>query len=61
MATLSATRCNPVIREFYQRLRQAGKPFKVALVAAMHKLLTILNAILRHNRPWDPTLHASKT
>lgn len=61
MATLSATRCNPVIREFYQRLRQAGKPFKVALVAAMHKLLTILNAILRHNRPWDPSLHASKT
>ena len=61
MATLSAIRCNPVIRAFYERLRQAGKPAKVALVAAMHKLLTILNAILRHKRPWDPALHASKT
>jgi transposase len=61
MATLSAIRCNPVIRAFYERLRQAGKPSKVALVAAMHKLLTILNAILRHKRPWNPALHASKT
>ena len=42
MATLVATRCNPVIRAFYQRLRAAGKPPKVAVVAAMHKLLTIL-------------------
>lgn len=61
MATLAAIRCNPVIRAFYQRLRQAGKPPKVALVAAMHKLLTILNAILRHNRPWDPALYANNT
>jgi transposase len=54
MATLVATRHNPVIRTFYQRLRQAGKPPKVALVAAMHKLLTILNAIVKHQKPWAP-------
>jgi transposase len=47
MATLVAVRCNPVIRGFYERLRQAGKPFKVALTACMRKLLTILNALVR--------------
>jgi transposase len=52
MATLVATRHNPVIRAFYQRLCAAGKPKKVALVACMHKLLRILNAILRHRTPW---------
>lgn len=55
MATLSALRFNPVIRTFYQRLRAAGKPAKVALVAAMHKLLHILNAIVAHRTPWTPT------
>lgn len=54
MATLVATRCNPVIRGFYQRLRLAGKPRLVALVAAMRKLLTILNAMLKHQQPWQP-------
>lgn len=54
MATLVATRHNPVIRTFYQRLRAAGKPPKVALVAAMHKLLTILNAMLKRGTPWTP-------
>lgn len=58
MATLSATRFNPVIRLFYQRLVAAGKPKKVALTAAMHKLLTILNAILRHKQPWQNQLSA---
>jgi transposase len=53
MAVLTATNCNPVIREFYQRLREAGKPAKVALTACMRKLLTILNAIVKHERPWD--------
>lgn len=53
MATLSATRFNPSIRTFYQRLVDAGKPKKVALTAAMRKLLTILNAILRHKQPWQ--------
>jgi transposase len=52
MATLVATRRNPVIATFYRRLRDAGKPAKVARVAAMHKLLTILNAILRSQQPW---------
>lgn len=52
MATMSATRFNPVIREYYQRLLQAGKLKKVALVAAMHKLLTILNAMVKQQTPW---------
>jgi transposase len=56
MAALVATRCNPTIRNFYQRLVVAGKAKKVALVACMRKLLTILNSMLKHNRPWDPDL-----
>lgn len=52
MATLVATRWNPVIKTFYRRLRDTGKPPKVALIAATRKLLTILNAILRSQRPW---------
>ena len=52
MATLAATRCNPVIRTQYARLLAAGKPKKVALVACMRKLLTILNAMLKHHSPW---------
>ena len=54
MGTLVATRFNPVIREFYQRLLAAGKPKKVALVACMRKFLVILNAILKHRVPWQP-------
>ena len=54
MATLVATRCNPVIRAFYQRLRAAGKPPLVALIAAMRKLLTILNAMVKHQALWHP-------
>jgi transposase len=52
MATLAATRFNPTIRAFYQRLRKLGKLPKVALVAAMRKLLTILNAMIRDQTPW---------
>lgn len=52
MAALTASRCNPVCKAFYQRLRAAGKPPKVALVAVMHKLLTVLNAIVRSGQPW---------
>jgi transposase len=61
MATLVATRCNPVIRAFYQRLLAAGKPKKVALTACMRKLLCILNAMVKHHRPWnpDPTLQGA--
>ena len=53
MGTLRATRCNPAIRRFYDRLLAAGKAKKVALVACMHKLLTILNAMLKHQTPWQ--------
>src|SRR5712692_5669960 len=53
MGTLRATRCNPAIRLFYDRLLAAGKAKKVALVACMHKLLTILNAMRKHQTPWQ--------
>jgi len=52
MTALAATRANPVIRAFFERLRAAGKPFKVALTACMRKLLTILNAMVRHDTRW---------
>lgn len=54
MAALAATRSNPVIRAQYQRLLEAGKLKKVALVACMRKLLTILNAMVRDSKPWQP-------
>jgi transposase len=57
MATVSATTHNPVIREFYQRLLAKGKPRKVALVACMRKLLTILNAMARDHAVWDAAKH----
>jgi transposase len=59
MAALVATRWNPVIRAFYQRLRTAGKAPKVALVAAMRKLLTIVNAMVHHGTPWHPVVAAN--
>jgi transposase len=52
MACLVAIRHNPALKSFYRRLRAAGKPARLALVAAMRKLLTILNAILRTGHPW---------
>lgn len=52
MATLVATRYNPVIQQHYQRLLGTGKKKKVALVACMRKLLVILNAMLREQKPW---------
>jgi transposase len=52
MACLVAIRHNPALKSFYRRLREAGKPARLALVAVMRKLLTILNAILRDQRPW---------
>lgn len=57
MATLSATRFNPAIRAFYERLLAKGKPFKVAMVACMRKLLTILNAMVRDGTTWNAQLH----
>ena len=55
MAAVVASRWNPVLRPFYQRLRAAGKPAKVALIAVARKLLTILNAMLRDQCPWQTT------
>jgi transposase len=52
MATFNAIRCNPQLKSYYQRLRDAGKPYKLALTACMHKLLNILNALLRNNTHW---------
>jgi transposase len=52
MGALAAARCNPTIKEFYERLVGAGKPKKVALVACMRKLLTILNSMLKHRTSW---------
>lgn len=57
MATLSAVRYNPPIKAFYARLLARGKPKKVAWVACMHKLLTILNAMARDQAPWNPQRH----
>jgi transposase len=56
MSTWSASKWNPVIRVFYNRLRANGKPPKVAQVACMRKLLTILNAMVRDSRSWDPSI-----
>jgi transposase len=57
MATLSAVRHNPILKAHYERLLAAGEGKKVALVACMRKLLTILNAIAKHSSKRDPTLH----
>lgn len=56
MATLAATRFNPVIKAFHQRLREAGKVPKVAIVACMRKLLTILNAMMKTGQKWKPVM-----
>ncbi len=61
MASLSAIRFNAVIKPFYERLLAKGKPKKVAIVACMHKMLTILNAIVKSNKPWDEHHFAPKT
>jgi len=54
MAALAAIRCNPLIKDFANRLTQHGKPFKVVITACMRKLLVILNAIVKSGRPWNP-------
>jgi transposase len=54
VATVAAVRCNPVLKPFYQRLRARGKPPKVALVAAMRRMLLILNAMLKSHTTWRP-------
>lgn len=60
MASLSAKRHNKVIKEMYDRLILMGKPAKVALVACMRKLLTILNAMMHAGKSWQPDLASSK-
>ena len=57
MAALVGTRWNPVLKAFYARLVAAGKPKKLALIACMHKLLLILNAVLRTHQPWTLEIH----
>lgn len=54
MAAVSAIRCNDTIKAFAERLKKAGKPPKVVIVACMRKLLTIMNTMLKNNTPWDP-------
>ena len=53
MAALSAMRCNNTIKAFAERLKKAGKPPKVVIVACMRKLLTIMNSMLKNNTPWN--------
>ena len=53
MAALVASRHNPTLKRFYRRLVELGKPKKLAITAVMHKLLTILNAIVRDKKPWQ--------
>lgn len=61
MATLTATRCNPTVKLWYQNLLAQGKAKKVALVACMRKLLTVLNAMFRDQKPWNPLTSQSST
>lgn len=56
MATVSAIRCNDTIKAFAERLKKAGKPPKVVIVACMRKLLTIMNSMLKNNTPWNPKI-----
>lgn len=57
MAAVASVRCNPVIGAMYRRLKEAGKPGRVALTACMRKMLTILNAIIRDKQPWNIAPH----
>ncbi|MGH9944509.1 MAG: IS110 family transposase, partial [Pyrinomonadaceae bacterium] len=52
MATLTATRCNPSIKPYYEQLVAGGKALKVALTACLHKLLRMLNAMVKHQEAW---------
>jgi len=61
MATMAVIRSNPVIKVFHSRLIASGKPKKVAILASMRKLLTILNAMLRDQSAWDATKHLQAT
>ena len=56
MMVLNAVRCNPWLRQYYERLRAAGKPGKVAVIVAMRKLLTTVWSVATHRRAFDPHL-----
>lgn len=60
MCAVAALRCNPILRTFYRRLKDQGKPSKVALTACIRKLIVILNAIVRDRKPWNEAQHAAK-
>ncbi|EMK7149291.1 IS110 family transposase, partial [Salmonella enterica subsp. enterica serovar Newport] len=57
MGVISATRFNPVIKAFYDSLLLRGKPRKVAIIACMHKLIRIINAMMRTGKSFDMSLH----
>jgi transposase len=59
MATLTAVRHQPALRALYQRLHNSDKPAKVALVAAIHKLLAFLNVVLKRHTPGNPHCHTA--
>lgn len=61
MAAVSARQCNPVIRAYYEHLTETGKPPKVALVACIRKLLTILNTMAKNHTPWQPEKYSQNT
>lgn len=61
MATIAASRFNPMIKEFYKRLCEKGKPKKVALIACARKLLIILNALIRDQSSWNPQISVIRT
>ena len=59
MATVTAIRCNPVLKAFYKRLRAANKPPKLALIACLRRLITILNAMVKTQQRWHAPTHAT--
>lgn len=61
MAAYNAMRCNPAIKAFAERLKKAGKPFKVVVTACMRKLLIILNVMVKTNQHWNPELFLETT
>lgn len=56
MAATTAKRCNPIIKAFCERLKAAGKPHKLIIVAAMRKMIVTLNAMVRDNKEWQDNL-----
>jgi transposase len=59
MCTLTAVRCDPMMQAYYRRLRDRGKPFKVALIACLRKFLIILNSMLKSRTPWRSSCPAN--